>query len=110
MTRASVKQNEQRLALHFERPPCLCTGAHVIDRTALEYWTRRLFAQHPKWTAPRLQQRAQVEALKGGAGVVSDCTDPNRAACPRMCRDYCNKAEEEAEAIGGVQPSDGGQA
>jgi len=25
----------------------------------------------------------------------SDCTEPNRAKCPRLCHDFCNKAETE---------------
>ena len=27
--------------------------------------------------------------------TMSDCTEPNRAKCPRLCHDYCNKAETE---------------
>lgn len=31
------------------------------------------------------------------AGVpVGDCTEPNRAACPRKCMDFCNKTEQAA--------------
>lgn len=26
--------------------------------------------------------------------MSDDCTEPNRAACPRLCQDFCNKAEE----------------
>lgn len=26
--------------------------------------------------------------------MSDDCTEPNRKACPRMCEDFCNKAEE----------------
>ena len=27
--------------------------------------------------------------------TMSDCTEPNRAKCPRLCHDFCNKAETE---------------
>lgn len=26
---------------------------------------------------------------------MSDCTEPNRDKCPRLCHDFCNKAETE---------------
>ena len=29
--------------------------------------------------------------------MSDDCTEPNRKACPRMCQDFCNKAETESE-------------
>ena len=28
--------------------------------------------------------------------VDPSCTEPNRARCPRLCSDFCNKAEEAA--------------
>lgn len=28
-----------------------------------------------------------------------DCTEPNRAACPRLCVDFCNKVESERERM-----------
>lgn len=41
------------------------------------------------------------------AGVpATDCTEPNRAACPRRCMDFCNKAEAERE--GELPPGVGG--
>lgn len=33
--------------------------------------------------------------------MTTDCTEPDRASCPRMCQDFCNKEEEaRASAIG----------
>jgi hypothetical protein len=32
---------------------------------------------------------------------ASDCTEPNRAACPRRCIDFCNKAEQAVAAARG---------
>lgn len=26
---------------------------------------------------------------------MTDCTEPNRKACPRLCHDFCNKREQE---------------
>lgn len=43
--------------------------------------------------------KARAEGV--GGVVAADCTDPNRAACPRKCMDFCNKAEEAASAARG---------
>lgn len=45
----------------------------------------------------------EIRALKGAPASTAaseqqaDCTEPNRAACPRLCHDFCN-AEEERKA------------
>ena len=26
---------------------------------------------------------------------MTDCTEPNRKACPRLCQSFCNKHEQE---------------
>lgn len=62
---------------------------------------------HNKWSdaiAALLAHLRQRPATREAQRNV-DCTEPNRAACPRLCRDYCNKAEEEAAA--GVDTIDG---
>lgn len=40
---------------------------------------------------------AAVVQLADQLSPVPDCTEPNRAACPRLCIDFCNKAETERE-------------
>jgi len=40
---------------------------------------------------------ATVVQLADQLSPVPDCTEPNRAVCPRLCIDFCNKAETERE-------------
>ena len=42
-----------------------CAGDLVVDPFVVQDWVRKLFAQHPDWSAKRLKQRAVVETLKG---------------------------------------------
>lgn len=42
--------------------------------------------------------------------TMSDCTEPNRDKCPRLCLDFCNKAETEkansrcSDSAGSIPP------
>lgn len=38
----------------------------------------------------------------GDAPANSDCTEPDRASCPRKCSAFCNAAEESREDLGGA--------
>lgn len=40
---------------------------------------------------------ATVVQLADQLSPVPDCTEPNRAVCPRLCIDFCNKAETARE-------------
>jgi hypothetical protein len=51
------------------------------------------------YTAPQ-----PSDNLQQASTVQADCTEPNRADCPRKCMDFCNKAEEAAST------TDAGQA
>ncbi|HSV45115.1 MAG TPA: hypothetical protein VLJ58_04910 [Ramlibacter sp.] len=59
-------QNDQRRELRFDPAAgCECSGALVADPAVVDLWARRLFAEHPQWSAKRVQQRASIQTLKG---------------------------------------------
>ncbi len=48
------------------------------------------------WGDPRGWK--SVKAAQLAAQPTPDCTEPNRAICPRLCHDFCNKYETEKAA------------
>jgi hypothetical protein len=56
---------------------------------------------HPDHNAPADSKNknhvAASSSLSGEPNGLSgaDCTEPNRSVCPRLCQDFCNKAETE---------------
>ncbi len=94
--------------------PVEAQSASVTVETLRQHWLRAMECDHatgrdkPHCACSLIDLGwhpsigAAVEAWLAHVAGASDCTEPNRAACPRRCIDFCNKAEEERERTSGV--------
>jgi hypothetical protein len=66
---------------------CECDGKRIGETETVGRELLRDAAQYR-------QSAYQVRALTAAKAAQPDCTEPNRADCPRHCIDFCNKSEE----------------